>query len=57
MRARAWLIAARYGTPDEYGIPELPAWRVCRSDCGGLAFAADGEEPFIAAERPVTVRR
>ena len=57
MRAREWLIAARYGTPREHGIPELPAWRVHRPDCGGLALAADDAEPFITAGRPVKVRR
>jgi hypothetical protein len=57
MRARAWLIAARYGTPAEHGIPRLPAWRVYRPDCGGLALAADDAEPFITAERPMKVRR
>ncbi|SEG60366.1 hypothetical protein [Halobellus limi] len=57
MRARTWLIAARYGAPEEYGIPRLPAWRVCRPDCGGLALADDDAEPFIAAERPMKVRR
>jgi len=56
VRAREWSIAATFGDPVEYGIPELPNLRVCRPDCGGIALAADGE-PFIAAERPMKIRR
>jgi len=55
VRAREWTVATAFGAPSEYGIPELPGWRVCRLR-GGVAFAADGE-PFIAAERPVVARR
>lgn len=56
VRAREWAIAATSGTPSTYDIPELPDWHVCRTDRGGIAFAENGE-PFIAADRPVTVRR
>jgi hypothetical protein len=57
MRAREWAIVDAACEPAEYGIPELPAWRVSRED-DGLAFVADGDdEPFIAAESPVRVRR
>jgi hypothetical protein len=56
MRAREWTIAAAFREPGDYGIPELPGWRVSRPDCGGIAFAANGD-PFIAAERPTKVRR
>lgn len=56
MRATEWTIAAAFGDPEAYGIPDLPEWRVRSHDCGGIAFLADGE-PFIAAERPMTVRR
>ena len=58
MRAREWAVAAAYGDPADYDVPALPTWRVERVERGGVAFAAtDGEEPFIAAERPVRVRR
>jgi hypothetical protein len=58
MRAREWTVAATYGDPIDYDVPALPAWRIERADDGGLAFAsADGDAPFIAAERPVEVRR
>jgi hypothetical protein len=57
MRAREWVIASLYRKPEAYGIPALPEWRVERTACGGVAFAAPGREPFIAADRPVTVRR
>lgn len=58
MRAREWSVAAAYGDPTEYGVPSLPTWRVVRGDDGDLAFAsAEGGAPFIAAERPVEVRR
>jgi len=57
MRAREWALAAAYRTPADYDVPIVPAWRVCRSERGGLAFAAADSEPFIAADRPVTVRR
>jgi len=58
MRAREWTVAAAFGDPTEYDVPALPTWRVERGDGGGLAFAAaDRDEPFIAAERPVRVRR
>jgi hypothetical protein len=58
MRAREWAIVGAACDPEEHGIPELPTWRVSRDDDGGLAFVADGEdEPFIAAESPVRVRR
>ncbi|MFB6156713.1 MAG: hypothetical protein ABEJ34_02590 [Haloferacaceae archaeon] len=57
MRAREWAIAERFRTPADYGIPEVPAWRVCRGERGGLAFADAADDPFISAERPVEVRR
>ncbi|SDY34846.1 hypothetical protein [Halopenitus persicus] len=57
MRAREWTLASCYGDPTDYDIPELPTWRVCRPERGGIAFAARGRQPFIAAEQPVTVRR
>jgi hypothetical protein len=57
MRARTWLIAYRYGCPADYGIPVLPDWHQCRDEDGRLSFAAAGEEPFVSAANPVTVRR
>jgi len=57
MRARQWTIAAAYREPEEYGIPDLPAWRVHRDDCGGIALAAEDGEPFIAAANPMRARR
>ena len=58
MRARRWTIAHRYSDPGEYGIPELPAWTVCRTESAGLALAADDRsEPFISATHPMRVRR
>ncbi|SFR37085.1 hypothetical protein [Halorubrum sodomense] len=58
MRAREWTVAATYSGPTAYGIPALPTWRVERGGTDGIAFAAtDRDEPFIAAERPVRVRR
>ena len=55
MRAREWAVAATFGHPTDYDVPAMPTWRVER---GGIAFAAtDREKPFIAAERPVRVRR
>jgi hypothetical protein len=56
VRAREWTIAGCYREPSDYDIPELPRWRVCRTESGGVAFAADGD-PFIAAEQPMKVRR
>ena len=55
MRARTWAIAAAYRDPADYGVPELPNWEVCR-DGGAVAFVSGDDEPFIAAESPVTVR-
>ncbi|QLK25967.1 hypothetical protein HYG81_18115 [Natrinema zhouii] len=57
MRAREWAIAGAFREPSDYDIPDLPSWRVRRSECGGLAFADGDGEPFIAADRPMTVRR
>lgn len=57
MRAREWAIAGTFGDPSEYGIPESPTVEVCLLDCGGIALSADGDEPFIAADKPMTVRR
>ncbi|QKG91948.1 hypothetical protein HPS36_03440 [Halorubrum salinarum] len=58
MRAREWTVAAINDDPTAHGIPELPTWRVERGETDGIAFAAtDRDEPFIAAERPVRVRR
>ena len=58
MRAREWTIAAAFGDPSEYDVPDLPSWRVERDDDGRVAFAAtDRDEAFIAASRPVMVRR
>ncbi|MBZ6494539.1 hypothetical protein [Natrinema longum] len=57
MRAREWVIAGAFREPEEYDIPTLPAWHVRRSDCGRLVFADEDGEPFIAADRPVRVRR
>lgn len=56
MRAREWAIAGSFRNPADYDIPELPTWRVCRPDCGGIAFAADGD-PFITAKQPMKIRR
>lgn len=56
MRAREWVIAGNFRTPADYGIPELPAWRICRTECDGLALAAPDTDPFIAAEQPMKVR-
>jgi hypothetical protein len=57
MRAREWQIAFRYGCPADYGIPTLPVWEQCRDEEGRLTLAAAGEEPFVSAANPVTVRR
>jgi hypothetical protein len=57
MRAREWALAASFGDPAEYGIPDPPAVRADRLDCGGLALAVDDAEPFIAADRPIDVGR
>jgi hypothetical protein len=57
MLAREWAVAGTFGDRTEYGIPGPPAVRARRLDCGGLAFSADGDDPFISAERPVHVRR
>ncbi|WP_164722088.1 hypothetical protein [Haloterrigena salifodinae] len=57
MRAREWAIAGAFREPEAYDIPDLPSWRVCRTECGGLAFADGDGEPFIAADRPMKVRR
>jgi len=57
MRAREWAIAWRFREPADYEIPDLPTWRVCPDECGGLALADGDGEPFIAAERPMEVRR
>lgn len=57
MRAREWPIAESFREPADYDIPNLPSWRVHHSECGGLAFADGEEEPFIAADQPVAVRR
>lgn len=57
MRACEWAVAANFRTPVAYDIPELPAWRVCREECGGLAFAAADGDPFITADNPMKVRR
>ena len=40
MRAREWAIVDAACEPAEYGIPELPSWRVSRDDDCGLAFVA-----------------
>jgi hypothetical protein len=56
MRAREWAIAAEFGEPEDYDIPELPDWHVYESECGRLTFAADSER-FITAENPVKIRR
>jgi len=57
MRVREWAVAGAYRDPADYGIPELPDWKTCRLDCGGLAFADADGEVFIVAEDPATVRR
>jgi len=57
MRAREWAVARQFRTPADYDIPRLPAWRVRRDDCGRLVFADDETDAFIAAEKPICVRR
>lgn len=57
MRAREWAIAGAFRDPADYDIPDVPSWRVSRDERGGLAFADGDREPFIAADRPVRVRR
>ncbi|MFC7239841.1 hypothetical protein ACFQS4_16885 [Saliphagus sp. GCM10025317] len=57
MLARTWVLAARFGDPVDYDVPTVPAWTVLEPESGGIAFAADGAEPFIRAERPAIVRR
>lgn len=53
MLAWTWVIAGRYGDPADHGVPELPEWRVSRTDAR-LSFVAEaGSEPFISAENPV----
>lgn len=55
MRARRWVIAARFRRPADYDVPPLPEWTARRED-GRLAFAEDGSV-FISAAEPVPVRR
>lgn len=55
MRARRWVIAARFRQPADYDIPVLPEWTT-RHDDGRLAFASDGSV-FISAAKPIPVRR
>ncbi len=57
MGARVWAIAYRYRDPADYGIPTLPGWTVSRTENGGIAFHATDGEPFIRADRPVSIRR
>ena len=58
MRARAWVIAAQYGDPAAYGIPDPPTLSVSRTDAGGIELSAvDGTGPFIRAGKPVSIRR
>ena len=57
MRAREWVLAEKFRQPADYGIPELPAWRICRSGRDGLALADADTDPFIAADNPMKVRR
>lgn len=57
MGARVWAIAYRYRDPSDYGIPTLPEWTVNRTENGGVAFHATSGEPFIRADRPVSIRR
>jgi hypothetical protein len=57
MRSREWAIAEAFRTPADYGIPDLPAWGVRRGDDGRLTLVGDDTEAFIAADRPMKVRR
>ncbi|SEH66223.1 hypothetical protein SAMN05192561_1245 [Halopenitus malekzadehii] len=58
MRARTWVIAARYREPTDYGIPTVPAWAVSRTEDRGIALAATADaDPFIRADCPMPVRR
>jgi hypothetical protein len=57
MRAREWAVAGAFGDPSEYGFPDPPTVQVCRLDCGGVAFSAGDDDPFIAAEQPMKIRR
>ncbi|WP_256402479.1 hypothetical protein [Halorubrum salinum] len=58
MLARAWVIAARYGDPTAYGIPEPPSMSVSETDAGGIALStAAGADPFIRAGNPVPIQR
>lgn len=57
MRAREWAIAGAFREPADYDIPDLPSWRVQRTERGGLLFADSDGKPFIAAENPMRVKR
>jgi hypothetical protein len=56
MRARRWCIAATFGEPSDYGVPDLPTWTVYRGEDGTLALGEGGRR-FISAADPVRVRR
>lgn len=57
MRSREWVIAETFHTPADYGIPDLPTWGVKHDEDGTLTLVGDDADAFIAAGRPVMVRR
>jgi hypothetical protein len=58
MRAREWVLAARFDEPSDYGIPTAPVFPAVESESGALVLE-DPETGAVAmiAGAPMRVRR
>ena len=58
MRARAWVLAARFHEPADYGVPEAPVFPAVECASGALMLK-DPETDAVAmvAGGPMPVRR
>jgi hypothetical protein len=58
MRAREWVLAARFHEPSDYGIPEAPVFPARRRASGALVLEdPETDAVTMVADGPIPVRR
>jgi hypothetical protein len=58
MRAREWVLAARFHEPSDYDIPEAPVFPAAESESGALVLSDPTTDAVaMVAGAPMQVRR
>jgi len=58
MRAREWVLAARFHEPSDYGVPEAPAFPAVECESGALTLTdPETDAVVMVAGGPMSVRR